>query len=86
MSNAIYNVEIIVDNLRPKQEQVEGLRMHIKDLYQQINDGLSASNGVITKGIENLYKEIDATFNKKSKIEQEVMQAKRQIFIELGVN
>lgn len=80
------NVEQIASEIQAGNNEVEKLRMHIKDLYQQINDGLSASNGVITKSVENLYKEIDSTFNKKTKIEQAVMQAKRQIFIELGIN
>lgn len=79
-------VEYTADQIQKDQAEVEGLRLHIKDLYARINDGLAATNGVITKGIENLYKEIDSTFNKKSKVEQNIQAAKRKIFADLGIN
>ncbi|QCW18588.1 hypothetical protein SEPL_484 [Salmonella phage SE_PL] len=77
--------EITADIIITEQQHIEELRMHIKDLYQQVSDGLMASGNVVTKAIENLYKEIDASFNKKSKYEQNVLALKRQIFKELGV-
>lgn len=79
-------VEYTADQIKKDQAEVEELRLHIKDLYARINDGLAATNGVITKGIENLYKEIDYNFSKKSKVEQNIQAAKRQIFADLGIN
>lgn len=79
-------VEYAAAQIKNDQAEVESLRLHIKDLYARINSGLAATNGVITKGIENLYKEIDSTFNKKSKLEQNIQSAKRQIMIDLGIN
>lgn len=81
MSQAKTTADIIIT----KQQHIEELRMHIKDLYQQVSDGLMGNGNVVTKRIENLYKEIDASFNKKSKYEQNVLSLKRQIFKELGV-
>lgn len=80
------NIENATDTIHRDQLLVDGLRNHISDLYAQINYGLSASGGVITKDIDNLYKEIDSTFGKKSKLEQKINTAKRQIFTELGIN
>lgn len=79
------NVSNIASNIQRDQVKVDELSGHIKGLYASINDGLAASNGVITKEIDSLYKEIDSTFGKKVKLEQSIHAAKRQIFIELGV-
>lgn len=78
-------VELITNMIHHDQQQIEGLRIQIAVFYQQINDGLAASNGIITKEIENKYKEIDSAFNKKSKYEQNVTALKRRIFSELGI-
>lgn len=78
-------VELLADGIIRDQVQIDNLYNHIKDLYQQITDSFSVSSGVVTKDIERLYKEIDATFGKKTKLEQNVNAAKRQIFSELGV-
>lgn len=79
-------VECTADQIQKDQAEVEQLRLHIKDLYARINDNLATTNGIITKDIENLYKEIDSTFNKKSKVEQKIQAAKRKIFADLGIN
>lgn len=77
--------EITANEVVYQQSLVEGLRNHIKDLYSEINAGLAANNGVITKEIDNKYKEIDAAFNRKTKHEQNVASLKRRIFTELGI-
>lgn len=79
------NVSVIAGNIQRDQAKVDELSLHIKGLYASINDGLAESNGVITKQIDALYKEIDSTFGKKVKLEQSILAAKRQIFVELGV-
>lgn len=79
-------VEYFADQIKKDQAQVEGLHLHIKDLYARINASIAENAGAITKSTESLYKEIDSTFGKKSKLEQNIQACKRQIFVELGIN
>lgn len=76
---------VIADKIQEKLRGVDAFRAHIQVLYDNINSGLSESNGVITKEIDSLYKEIDAMYGKKTKLEQEVLVLRRQINIELGI-
>lgn len=80
------NIYEISDSIHDKLFSIEKLSSRIKELYDNINNGLSDSNGVITKEIDSLYKEIDATFGKKTKLEQEVLVLRRQIHIELEID
>jgi|AGFT01.1.fsa_nt_gi hypothetical protein len=77
--------EITASEVLYQQSIVDGLRGHINTMYAEINAGLAASGGVITKEIDNKYKEIDAAFNRKTKHEQNVASLKRRILTELGI-
>lgn len=79
-------IEYIAEQIKQDQAQVEELSFYIKGLYSRINDSIAANAGTIVKGTESMYKEIDSTFSKKTKLEQKILSAKRQIMVELGIN
>jgi hypothetical protein len=79
------DVTVLADSIIGHQQNVDEYKNKIKSLFDDITFGLVQSNNIITKEIENKYKEIDSTFNKKSKHEQSILELKRQIFKELNV-
>lgn len=75
----------ISSSINEHQLSVNEHKDKIKKLFDEIMLGLVESKNVITKEIENKYKEIDSTFNKKSKHEQSILELKRTIFKVLQV-
>lgn len=79
------DVTVLADEIIGHQAKVNEYKIKIQTLFDDITFGLVDSKNVITKEIENKYKEIDTNFKKKSKHEQSILVLKRNIFKELNV-
>lgn len=80
------DVTVLADEIINLQAQAKVHKDHINSLFNKIMLGLSENKNKISKEIENMYKEIDSTFTKKSKVEQRILELKREIFKELQVD
>lgn len=80
------DVTVLADEIINLQTQAKVHKDHINSLFTKIMLGLSENKNKISKEIENMYKEIDSTFTKKSKVEQRILEIKREIFKELQVD
>ncbi|EMR6006029.1 hypothetical protein WJW27_002735 [Escherichia coli] len=69
-----------------KNEEVcEELRSTIKVEYARLQAMLQESEWVVTKSIESIYKDIESLFNKKSKIESDSYNKRKELNSVLGI-
>lgn len=69
----------IAQNIKDTDVQINNLSVRVKSLYDEINSRFTESNGIRTSEIDNLYKQIDSTFNAKAKLESHVRSQKNVI-------
>ncbi len=69
----------IAQNIKDVEVQINDMSNRVKGLYDQITLAFVATNGVRTSEIDQLYKQIDSTFNAKAKLEAHVRSQKNVI-------
>ena len=73
------HLSCIAQNIKDVEVQINDMSNRVKGLYDQITLALVATNGVRTSEIDQLYKQIDSTFNAKAKLEAHVRSQKNVI-------
>ncbi|UYE98925.1 hypothetical protein XbC2_530 [Xanthomonas phage XbC2] len=69
----------IAQNIKDTQVQIEDMSNRVKGMFDEITNRFVASNGIRTSEIDQLYKQIDSTFNAKAKLEAHVRSQKNVI-------
>jgi hypothetical protein len=69
----------LVVSIKSTDVQVQEMTLKIKGLYETIQEKFTESKNIRTKEIDQFYKDIDSTFNAKSKLEASVVNMKKQI-------
>lgn len=69
----------LVVSIKSADAQVQEMSLKIKGLYDIIQEKFTEAAGIRTKEIDQFYKDIDSTFNAKSKLEANVVNMKKQI-------
>lgn len=69
----------IAQNIKDTQVQIDGMSNRVKSMFDEITNRFVESNGIRTSEIDQLYKQIDSTFNAKAKLEAHVRSQKNMI-------
>ncbi|VVY15641.1 hypothetical protein [Escherichia coli] len=81
----IDKVKELSEALIKNEEACEELRSTIKVEYARLQAMLQESEWVVTKSIEAIYKDIESLFNKKSKIESDSYNKRKELNSVLGI-
>lgn len=69
----------IAQNIKDTEVQIADMSNRVKGMFSEITDRFVESNGIRTSEIDQLYKQIDSTFNAKAKLEAHVRSQKNVI-------
>ncbi|USL83843.1 hypothetical protein A4_176 [Escherichia phage A4] len=78
-------VKSLTEALQKNEVQCQELRDTIKVEYARLQGMLQESEWVVTKSIEGIYKDIESMFNKKSKIESDSFNKRKELNAVLGI-
>lgn len=78
-------VKSLTEDLQKNEVQCQELRDTIKVEYTRLQCMLQESEWVVTKSIEGIYKDIESMFNKKSKIESDSFNKRKELNSVLGI-
>ncbi len=78
-------VKSLTEALQKNEVQCQELRDTIKVEYARLQGLLQESEWVVTKSIEGIYKDIESMFNKKSKIESDSFNKRKELNAVLGI-
>ena len=73
------HIKAISQNIKDTEVQINEMANRAKLMFNDITERYNASKGVRTPEIDHLYKQIDSTFNAKSKLEAHVRSQKNVI-------
>lgn len=77
------NIDEKLNEHKKITSEISVLKDKIKEKYTELNAELMKTNSVISKVAEQIYKDLDSLFNKKSKLEISASTIKREIIKEL---
>lgn len=69
----------LVVSIKSTNVKVQEMSLKIKCLYDIIQETFTETAGIRTKEIDQFYKDIDSTFNSKTKLEANVVNMKKRI-------
>lgn len=69
----------VAKNIKDTEVQISDMSNRVKDMFSEITERLVQSKGIRTPEIDQLYKQIDSTFNAKAKLEAHVRSQKNVI-------
>lgn len=69
----------IAQNIKETEVQIADMSNRVKGMFSEITDRFVESKGIRTSEIDQLYKQIDSTFNAKAKLEAHVRSQKNVI-------
>lgn len=72
-------IQVIAQNIKETEVKITEMGNRAKEMFNDITVRFNASKGVRTPEIDSLYKQIDSTFNAKSKLEAHVRSQKNVI-------
>ena len=78
-------VKSLTEALQKNEVQCQELRDTIKVEYARLQGMLQESEWIVTKSIEGIYKDIESMFNKKSKIESDSFNKRKELNAVLGI-
>ena len=72
-------INSLVQSIKSSEVQIQEMGQRCKDTFNEITLKFVESNNIRTSEIDQLYKQNEATFNAKAKLEAKVREQKKEI-------